>query len=510
MSEAPGKRSEGEAAAANGEAVAAGREGRGAAAAAAASAQSPPSVDAAAAAAAAPVCRSPSVSSPPPWSFQRRTSAGSVGSGSDADGSPYRQPANQATPREQRSHRRNWYVGCLLLLLVVASVLQLENPTVSLKKLGGGEGTATAVLRYSNSTGTSAVATTASSSSSVTDYLQTFRRHFSVATDPTKRQLVFVHVPKTGGISIENVAAKAGIAWGLCRFPRRAAPRLIVGGCPPFPPPPSSSSRAGGAARTIEYATWPRKKPGGIPPWWHTPRQYFPFMFTGGGGNQNNNNNTSSNANYADPYRNAELFAVVRDPYTRIVSEFHWKCSPIVRQCDKTRQHDPEYMNAFLQNLLSRHYDVELARQQRTKVPNYRVGATEPGLRDHFAPQYTFVVSSWTAASGQQFHVRMADHVLYFEQLEEHFRRLMQAYSLDGAVKLEEKFNSAAALAAKSKLKTSLTEIMQATNMTTTPANPPKVLGVEDLDNTTMRMLNLLYRDDLQPFGYATMTVPPA
>jgi len=94
----------------------------------------------------------------------------------------------------------------------------------------------------------------------------------------TRRSLKFFHIPKAAGTAIEHVAGlQLGIPWGSCLFnhkPKRNICRY-----------PKDS---------IE---WPRNYG-----WWHLPAQLFPM----------------ANSN---PYDGAELFAVIRDPFDRLVSE---------------------------------------------------------------------------------------------------------------------------------------------------------------------------------------------
>jgi len=95
------------------------------------------------------------------------------------------------------------------------------------------------------------------------EYLRSFR---SVGS---RRPLVFLHVPKTGGTSIEAVAASRGVAWGMSAFPLKSNNSSTVS---PY------------------QGSWPHSD------WWHIPRQYFPLL-------------------RVDPYSDAEVFAGVRDVY---------------------------------------------------------------------------------------------------------------------------------------------------------------------------------------------------
>jgi hypothetical protein len=194
----------------------------------------------------------------------------------------------------------------------------------------------------------------------------------------TDRPLAFFHIPKTAGTAVEEAGGRRGLTWGSCLFNHK--PKRDVCEYP-------------------DGKEWPKHVG-----WWHVPRQYFPL------------------AN-VDPYRGAELFAVVRDPYDRMLSEFYYICTLRVfdwrpDQCDRTRLFDAAYLNEWLQRKLS-HKDS---------------GTASSYLADngHFTPQHDYVVGPH--------QVRVIDHVLRMDgaalPLSEQFDRLMRAFSL-GSVRLE-------------------------------------------------------------------------
>lgn len=95
---------------------------------------------------------------------------------------------------------------------------------------------------------------------------------------PKHDKLEFVHIPKTAGTSIEEMGAKAGIAWGACKF--------FHCNLPPNTTRPNK-------------AKWECYNKDIVP--WHCP----PMMFKAG----------------INMYENSTTFAVVRNPYSRITSE---------------------------------------------------------------------------------------------------------------------------------------------------------------------------------------------
>lgn len=151
--------------------------------------------------------------------------------------------------------------------------------------------------------------------------------------------LKFIHITKTGGTSIENVGSKHSLKWGrydngyLNKFQRRKYKNKSV---------------------------------------WHVPLRYFK----------------------ENPYNNKILFTVVRNPYTRCISEFYcpWGGKSNPNDCSK------EKFNKWIQTKLS-----------------------EKG-NDHFLPQYIYIYSKG---------MKIVKHILYFEKLKKDFNKLMKKYNIN-------------------------------------------------------------------------------
>jgi hypothetical protein len=116
------------------------------------------------------------------------------------------------------------------------------------------------------------------------------------------RRLLFVHIPKTAGSTMEvDVALGQGMTliWGRCLFLDGTR------GCPRF--------------EDEKFRFGPPKQERLVPLWWHflvafwhVPVHYFPLL------------NLLNNYN---PYTTADTFAVIRHPVDRAVSEYHYVCS---------------------------------------------------------------------------------------------------------------------------------------------------------------------------------------
>jgi hypothetical protein len=240
----------------------------------------------------------------------------------------------------------------------------------------------------------------------------------------TRRKLKFVHIPKAAGSTIEEVLGlQAKLAGGSCLFnhkPKRGVCKYPTG-----------------------QFEWPMKIG-----YWHLPTQLFPLMET-------------------NPYQDAELFAVVRDPLDRLVSEFGYICKRKRNpkwwdaiECNQTRIFDPTYLNEWLQ--------VKLA--NGTQSFSAETYLDQSG---HYTPQYDFIV-----ANG---NVRMIDYVLRMEDLENEFAPLMHAFQIS-AILPEKKHNAA--------------------------RNDTRDLEVRHLDYKTMGIVRKRYANDLD-FLMETRLPPP-
>lgn len=241
------------------------------------------------------------------------------------------------------------------------------------------------------------------------NYVRSFRQ-------VNRRPLTFFHIPKAGGTAVEQAAGSQRISWGSCLFNHK--PKRDI-------------------CRYPRGAEWPKTVG-----WWHLPVQFFPL----------------ANSN---PYQNAEIFAVVRDSYDRMVSEFYYICNLKVLdwrpdQCNRSRLTDKSYFNEWIQRKLND--------RERDTAFGYLLD------NGHFTPQYEYVMGPN--------EVRMVDYVLKLEQVDSQFPRLMKAFGLP-RVQLE-KVNALGAQKRKDAAR----------------------LGVGDLDVATRKLLHQLYNHDFEDLGY--------
>lgn len=179
--------------------------------------------------------------------------------------------------------------------------------------------------------------------------------------------LQFVHIPKNAGTSIEDSAKKENILWGFKRMKKEGIDSKNM-----F----SSSKPWKDILLNITYSNT------SCFPWHRTPDE-IPEMYP----------------------KNVKLFAVVRNPYTKIVSAYKYNRGKHSSKKD-------------LNNWIEQH------------VGSYHNGDNKNYNSCHILEQNAFTHGK-----------RKVDHILRFEHLDTDFPRLMKRYNIE-QVKLENKNKS--------------------------------------------------------------------
>lgn len=234
--------------------------------------------------------------------------------------------------------------------------------------------------------------------------------------------LEFVHIPKTGGTSIEIAASRVGIAWGICKFTKFRSGQPQCDHLRPFRH----------QIQLQRNSEWECRTPASP---WHCP----PSKFAAG-----------------NKFARVRTFAVVRDPYERMISEYYYFFKSqgkrnyrnvVTGKRDFTGDlNDPRFMNRW----------IDMAVQAAAAQGHCYNG--------HCVPFYDFVY----APDG----TRVVSHVLKMESLREEFEALMDRYQMPVAL---EQHN------------------VRKGNST---------LGVRDLSADTIAKINEWSRRDFEVFGY--------
>jgi hypothetical protein len=229
-----------------------------------------------------------------------------------------------------------------------------------------------------------------------------------------RKRLELLHIPKTGGRALEFLAAQNGIKWGACHWYNKIRGDVWIL-CPrPRPKPrPSQNHPDTGTSN------------------WHVP--IVPYF----------NNSTMFN-----PYINATIFVVVRDPFSRAVSE------AVFRELE-TR--NPCASNATWLN------EEIASRLERAE--------TDPHNSDsHWIPQHEFLRIHQ--------HDDEKPYVLRFESLKRDFACLTKKHGLNLS--------------------------LQHHHPSQERKGEPKKLTRANLTGKTKGLIRAFYRKDFEMFGYAT------
>jgi hypothetical protein len=214
---------------------------------------------------------------------------------------------------------------------------------------------------------------------------------FSISSNSTNKctplenppRLELVHIPKTGGSSLELLAAENGIPWSVCHW----RPWCDEDGqikCPNYTAVDSQNMH-----NVFPVANW------------HVPPMYFDAA---------NDDNDTAIATF-NPYRDntTRLFVVVRDPYDCIVSEY--KYFPSWLKKDGWDRANATQLNQWVLRTLSH-------------IKNAQPGSKPYFVRDaHMVPQYDYI-------RGNEHRM----HILRQERLAHEFTCLAHVFQLPEAM----------------------------------------------------------------------------
>lgn len=277
---------------------------------------------------------------------------------------------------------------------------------------------------------------------------------------PAQRRLEFVHITKTGGSAIESAGFQRGILWGACHF--------------------LSLPDVGCTRPDLNY-TAPNFQSFALTSPWHSPPELLSRYAS----------SDPARFNQLYPYRGADLFAVVRNPYDRAVSEYYcpWQGFHIKygkpRQTSNLRKdiNDAVNLNWWVQDMIGRlqaAVDAFKAAGGIALQKAQRRGLNEDPevlAQKHFVNQAEYIFDSDGST--------IIHNVLHYENLSAEFDALMIKYNLNG-LRLPSKESGGIYTNSYDGGKRS---------------NKPK-LTYRDLDVKSIRLINEYARRDFEKLGY--------
>jgi len=246
-------------------------------------------------------------------------------------------------------------------------------------------------------------------------------RNLSITTN---QALEFVHITRTGGRAIEQTGCENGMKWGSMQY----LPASEKDNC------------------NYEHAKGAKKKNQKIAPW-HTP----PRMLSNHVENEKN------------PFHGAKLFTVVRNPYTRLLSEYHDEDVGYKGE-DKN---DPEVLNEWV---LGRLHNADTMHHALTNTAD-NSDDHELHHESHYITQIEYVYQS----NG----TKAIDHVIHYENMKDEFDNLMGRYGFNFTLAVKEIHDG---------------EVNG------------EILTYKALDDDTIAEINHMAGPDFTAFGYTTVT----